>query len=142
MGVPFFPYLNFTLLISHVIINLRVYYAKSSNFALFFCRGSLDGEVSTITGDALDAWLSTDSKWRRSPEGGEDVRSRGSHSSKGSRDGDIDLTSEDKNSIIMSSEKKKKTKKDKDQEKVSTCVHSVPLSIFSNSFSHPVSSLF
>jgi len=32
----------------------------------------LNGEVSEITADALDAWLSTDSKWRQSPEGGED----------------------------------------------------------------------
>jgi hypothetical protein len=32
----------------------------------------LNGEVGEITADALDAWLSTDSKWRRSPEGGED----------------------------------------------------------------------
>jgi hypothetical protein len=32
----------------------------------------LNGEVAEITADALDTWLSTDSKWRRSPEGGED----------------------------------------------------------------------
>ena len=32
----------------------------------------LNGEVAEITADALDAWLSTDSKWRQSPEGGED----------------------------------------------------------------------
>jgi hypothetical protein len=31
-----------------------------------------NGEVAEITADALDTWLSTDSKWRRSPEGGED----------------------------------------------------------------------
>ncbi|XP_069696398.1 rab-like protein 6 [Periplaneta americana] len=32
----------------------------------------LNSEVAEITADALDTWLSTDSKWRRSPEGGED----------------------------------------------------------------------
>ncbi|XP_021937197.1 rab-like protein 6 isoform X2 [Zootermopsis nevadensis] len=32
----------------------------------------LNGEVGDITADALDTWLSTDSKWRQSPEGGED----------------------------------------------------------------------
>ena len=32
----------------------------------------LNGEVAEITADALDAWLSRDSKWRQSPEGGED----------------------------------------------------------------------
>lgn len=32
----------------------------------------LNGEVAEITADALDAWLGTDSKWRQSPEGGED----------------------------------------------------------------------
>ncbi|PNF39409.1 hypothetical protein B7P43_G13010 [Cryptotermes secundus] len=33
---------------------------------------NLNGEVAEITADVLDNWLSTDSKWRRSPEGGED----------------------------------------------------------------------
>lgn len=33
---------------------------------------NLNGEVAEITANALDTWLSTDSKWRRSPEGGED----------------------------------------------------------------------
>lgn len=33
---------------------------------------NLNSEVAEITADALDTWLSTDSKWRRSPEGGED----------------------------------------------------------------------
>jgi hypothetical protein len=33
---------------------------------------NLNGEVDEITADALDTWLSSDSKWRRSPEGGED----------------------------------------------------------------------
>lgn len=33
---------------------------------------NLNGELGEITADALDTWLGTDSKWRRSPEGGED----------------------------------------------------------------------
>lgn len=78
--------------------------------------GSLDGEVSTITGDALDAWFSSDSKWRRSPEGGEDCGSRGSRTSHGSREGEVEVLNEDRNNSIIS-EKKKKMKKDKEQEK-------------------------
>lgn len=86
----------------------------SSHNMLCF-RGSLDGEVSTITGDALDAWFSSDSKLRRSPEGGEDNGSRASGGSRGSRDGDVTLPTQTTSNI---SEKKKKQKKEKDQEKV------------------------
>ena len=85
---------------------------------LFVYRGSLDGEVSNITGDALDAWFSSDSKWRRSPEGGEDNGSRGSRASRSSREGDIDF-SNDVKSVENNGEKKKKLKKLKDQENVS-----------------------
>ncbi|GLV41110.1 hypothetical protein CBL_04634 [Carabus blaptoides fortunei] len=34
---------------------------------------TLNSEISEITSEAFDTWLSTNSKWRRSPEGGEDV---------------------------------------------------------------------
>lgn len=34
---------------------------------------TLNSEISEITSEAFDNWLSTNSKWRRSPEGGEDV---------------------------------------------------------------------
>lgn len=73
--------------------------------------------MSNITGDALDAWFSTDSKWRRSPEGGEDNGSRGSRASRSSRDGDVEFPN-DIRSGENTSEKKKKVKKLKDQEKV------------------------
>lgn len=34
---------------------------------------TINSEISEITSEAFDAWMGTDSKWRRSPEGGEDV---------------------------------------------------------------------
>lgn len=34
---------------------------------------TINSEISEITSEALDAWIGVDSKWRRSPEGGEDV---------------------------------------------------------------------
>lgn len=77
-------------------------------------EGSLDGEVSTITGDALDAWFSSDSKLRRSPEGGEDINSRASVGSRGSRDGDLTSSTQPTSSL---SERKKKTKNQKELEK-------------------------
>ena len=55
----------------------------------------LNEEVSEITADELDTWLSTDSKWRRSPEGGEDSN----HSSSIPREGDDD----DDNSVSLAS---------------------------------------
>jgi hypothetical protein len=45
---------------------------------------NLNGEIAEITADALDTWLSSDSKWRRSPEGGEDSN----HSNSAVRDED------------------------------------------------------
>lgn len=57
---------------------------------------NLNGEVTEITADALDTWLSTDSKWRRSPEGGEDSN----HSSSVVRE---DEEEEDISGSLMSS---------------------------------------
>lgn len=34
---------------------------------------TINSEISEITSEAFDTWMGTDSKWRRSPEGGEDV---------------------------------------------------------------------
>lgn len=34
---------------------------------------TINSEISEITSDAFDTWVGADSKWRRSPEGGEDV---------------------------------------------------------------------
>lgn len=34
---------------------------------------TLNSEISELTSEAFDAWMGADSKWRRSPEGGEDV---------------------------------------------------------------------
>ncbi|KAJ8949572.1 hypothetical protein NQ318_016203 [Aromia moschata] len=33
---------------------------------------TINSEISELTSDAYDAWMGTDTKWRRSPEGGED----------------------------------------------------------------------
>ncbi|PSN33089.1 hypothetical protein C0J52_21437 [Blattella germanica] len=56
----------------------------------------LNGEISEITADALDNWLSTDSKWRRSPEGGEDS----TNSNSVLREGDDE---DDENSVSLAS---------------------------------------
>ncbi|RZC37959.1 rab-like protein 6, partial [Asbolus verrucosus] len=34
---------------------------------------TINSEISELTSDAYDAWMGADTKWRRSPEGGEDV---------------------------------------------------------------------
>lgn len=34
---------------------------------------TINSEISEITSEAFDTWMSTDTKWRRSPEGGEDI---------------------------------------------------------------------
>lgn len=34
---------------------------------------TINSEISELTSDAYDAWMGSDTKWRRSPEGGEDV---------------------------------------------------------------------
>ncbi|XP_017775665.1 PREDICTED: rab-like protein 6 [Nicrophorus vespilloides] len=34
---------------------------------------TINSEISELTSDAFDTWMGADSKWRRSPEGGEDV---------------------------------------------------------------------
>lgn len=34
---------------------------------------TINSEISEITSEAFDTWMSSDTKWRRSPEGGEDV---------------------------------------------------------------------
>jgi hypothetical protein len=56
----------------------------------------LNGEVAEITADALDTWLSTDSKWRQSPEGGEDSN----HSTSVARE---DVEEEEDNSTSLAS---------------------------------------
>ncbi|KAJ9576433.1 hypothetical protein L9F63_006646 [Diploptera punctata] len=89
----------------------------------------LNVEVSEITADALDTWLSTDSKWRRSPEGGEDSN----HSSSVLREGDDDDASSSvhlelleskqlqissgSSSPVVPREKKKTRHKDKNEDK-------------------------
>jgi hypothetical protein len=34
---------------------------------------TINSEISELTSDAYDGWMGSDTKWRRSPEGGEDV---------------------------------------------------------------------
>jgi len=58
----------------------------------------LNGEVAEITADALDTWLSTDSKWRQSPDGGEDSN----HSSSVVRKAEEEEEEED-NSVSLAS---------------------------------------
>lgn len=66
-----------------------------------------DNQVHEITGDALDSWLSSDSKWRRSPEGGEDSHSDCTKA----KDDVISLDSSAANSSLLDSGKKEKKKK-------------------------------
>ena len=105
-----------TIQLPSPVLERKLSVASSSGRKSVQDEGSLDGEVSTITGDALDVWLSSDSKWRRSPEGGEDNGSRASRASHSSRDDEVDFANDAK-SFDNSSEKKKKSKKVKDYER-------------------------
>ena len=65
-----------------------------------------------ITGEALDTWFRCDSKWRRSPEGGEDNQSNNCQKIK--EDAESIESDNLNNSLLdVSVKKKEKSKKEK-----------------------------
>lgn len=105
---------------------------------------TINSEISEITSEAFDTWMGSDSKWRRSPEGGEDVSavsqtldysgstvyddstsvtSSNVHmellSSKHSRSSaNVSMNSDSEGNNIQNKKEKKKKDKDRDREKV------------------------